>query len=105
MGHRVATETELTDAGLVEGVLRAAGFKFTRKRDTFVITVDGITATLHVRTGRLTSESVEMPKTFGVLRQLYGEAKYRAACERQGITIEGRTIDKDGNIVLMCSME
>jgi hypothetical protein len=29
--------------------------------------------------------------------------RYRAKCERQGVTIESRTVDKDGNVVLLCS--
>jgi hypothetical protein len=88
MGDRVTTETELREAGLVEGALRAAGFEFTREDETFVITAGDITATIDRRTGRVTSESVEMPKKFGLLRQHYAEAKYRAECERQGITGE-----------------
>jgi hypothetical protein len=104
VGHRVTIETELKNAVLVDVALRAAGFAFTREKEAFVIVADDVTATLDTRTGRLTSEDVEMPRKFGLLRQLYTEAKYHAECERQGITFEARTIDKDGNVVLLCSM-
>jgi hypothetical protein len=45
------------------------------------------------------------PEKLGSLRQLYGEARYLAECERQGTTVESRSVDKDGNVVLMCSMK
>jgi hypothetical protein len=97
MRHRVTTETELKEAGLIEVALRAAGFEFTREGEAFAITAaDGVSAPLDLQTGRLTCESVEMPKVFGVLRQHYAEARYRAECERLGIRIESRTVDREG---------
>jgi hypothetical protein len=103
MGLRVTAETELKEVGLVEAAVQAAGFEFTRKKETFVIVAGDVTATLDLKTGRLTSKDVEMPRRLGVLRQYYAEAKYRAECERQGIRIESRTVDQEGNVVLICS--
>lgn len=101
---RTTTETELRDAALVEIALRAAGFTFTREGEAFDIAApEGIRARLDLRTGRLFSDSAEMPKKFCVLRQHYAEARYRAECESLGIKIEARTVDREGNIILMCS--
>lgn len=38
------------------------------------------------------------------LQQFYAEAKYKKELTRQGGYVEGRTVDKDGNIVLMCAI-
>lgn len=38
------------------------------------------------------------------LQQLYAEAKYKKGLERCGGYVEGRTVDTDGNIILMCAI-
>ncbi len=104
MAHQVTTETELTDASLLASALRAASIAFRIEKRKVVMTQGEATATLDLRTGRVTGDVEVMDRRLGIVKQLYGEAKYRAECERQGITIEARTVDKDGSIVLMCSM-
>jgi hypothetical protein len=104
MSHRVTTETEMTDENLVATALRAAGIEFTMQKRSVVISEGDATAILNLKTGRLTYGTGPLPEKLGLLKQLYGEAKYQAACEREGITIESRTVAANGDIVLICSM-
>ena len=104
MSHRVTTETEMTDANLVANAMQAAGIEFTVQKRNVVFSDGDAKAILNLKTGRLTYPTGAIPEKLGLLKQLYAEAIYRAGCERQGITIESRSVDKDGNIVLMCSV-
>ena len=65
------------------------------KRKAVLSDGEATTASLDFKTGRLTYDPGPMAGKIGRLRQLYGEARYRAECERRGITVEGRTVDKD----------
>jgi len=104
MSHRVTTETEMTDANLVATVLRAAGIEFTMQKKNVLISEGDATAILNLKTGRLTYSTGPVPEKLGLLKQLYAEATYRAACMREGVTIESRTVDKNGDIILMISV-
>jgi hypothetical protein len=101
----VTTETEMTDANLVATVLRAAGIEFTMQKKNILISTGDGTAILNLKTGRLTYNTGATPEKLGLVRQLYSEATYRAACEREGVEIMDRTVDKNGDIILMISIE
>jgi hypothetical protein len=105
MSHRVTTETEMTDANLVATVLRAAGIEFTMQKRNVLISEGDATAILNLQTGRLTHGSGPVPEKLGLVRQLYAEATYRAACVRDGVDIVDRTVDKNGDIILMISVK
>ena len=49
--------------------------------------------------------SGQQTEKLGLVRQLYAEATYRAACVREGVDIVDRTVDKNGDILLMISVE
>jgi hypothetical protein len=108
MSHRVTTETEIKDKALLTVAAKTAGITFTEQGTDQIRFTGGklSNATLDLRTGRITGDTDygHTESGLGVLRQAYGEAKYKDECRRQGITIENRQVDRDGNIVLMCSM-
>lgn len=107
MSHRVTTETEIKDRVLLTQAAKAAGITFTEHGNTVRFTSGAMSgATLDLGTGRITGDSDygHTASGLGALRQSYGEATYRNQCGRQGIQIESRTLDREGNIVLMCSM-
>ena len=105
MSHRVTTETEMTDANLVATVLRAAGIEFTMQKKNVLISQGDGTAILNLKTGRLTYGTGPVPEKLGLVRQLYAEAQYRAACEREGVEIVDRTVDKNGDVILKISVK
>lgn len=105
MSHRVTTETEMTDANLVATVLRAAGIGFTMQKKNILISDGDAKAILNLQTGRFTYGTGQAPEKLGLVRQLYAEAKYREACAREGVNIESRTVDKNGDIILMISVK
>lgn len=60
---------------------------------------------IDVKTGQLFYD-VEFFKAeqFDPLKQAYAEAKYKLECMRQGVQIESREVDAQGQVVLMCSL-
>jgi hypothetical protein len=107
MSHRVTTDTEIKDRVLLTQAAKSAGVTFTEHGSTIRFTSGPLaSATLDLSTGRITGDSDygHTSSGLGVLKQHYGEAKYKAECSRQGIQIESRSLDREGNIVLMCSM-
>jgi hypothetical protein len=108
MSHRVTTETEIKDKVTLTAACKTANISFVDQgHDSIRFTSGGLTnAVLDLKTGRITGDSDygHTRDGLGALRQHYGEAKYKAECARQGIQIESRTVDREGNIVLMCSM-
>jgi hypothetical protein len=108
MSHRVTTETEMKDKNLTVQALKNAGLSFQEVGSSQIRVTSGRmnNATIDLNSGRITGDTDHGhdPETLGMLRQFYGEAKYRAECTKQGISIESRTVEKNGTIVLMCSM-
>jgi hypothetical protein len=108
MSHRVTTETEIKDKALLMQACKTAGITFADHGNDHVRFTSGklSNAVLDLRTGRITGDTDygHTESGLGVLRQAYGEAKYKDECHRQGISIESRTVDKNGDIILMCSM-
>ncbi len=107
MSHRVTTETEIKDKALLVQACKTTGITFSEQGEQIRFTSGKMAnATLDLRTGRITGDSDygHTSSGLGELRQAYGEAKYKGECARQGIQIESRSVDREGNIVLMCSM-
>lgn len=107
MSHRVTTETEIKDKALLTQACKTANITFSEHGETIRFTSGSMSgATLDLKSGRITGDSDygHTHDGLGVLKQAYGEAKYKNECSRQGIQIESRTVDREGNIVLMCSM-
>jgi hypothetical protein len=106
MSRRVTTETEMKERSLVEQACKTQKISYTVHGDNVRFTSGGLQgASLDLRTGRITGDS-DYGHTAGVLgslRQAYGEAKYRKECVKQGITVESRSVSREGDIILMCS--
>jgi hypothetical protein len=108
MSHRVTTETEIKDKALLTQACKTAGVTFAEMGQESIRFTSGplSNAVLDLRSGRITGDSDYGHTTSGlsILKQHYGEAKYKNECARQGIQIESRNVDHEGNIILMCSM-
>jgi uncharacterized protein (DUF1499 family) len=108
MSHRVTTETEMKDKGILAQACKSAGINFVDQGGNAVRFVGGDlnNAVLDLRTGSITGDSDHghTKAKLDSLKQTYGETMYRAECMSQGIQIENRTVNKAGEIVLTCSM-
>lgn len=108
MSHRVTTETEIKDKVMLTQACKTANISFVDQGQDQVRFTSGAlaNAVLDLKSGRISGDSDygHTSSGLGVLRQAYGEAKYKSECARQGIQIESRSLDHEGNIVLMCSM-
>ena len=108
MSHRVTTETEIKDKAMLTQACKTAKITFVDQGANAVRFTSGSmnNAVLDLTTGRISGDSDygHTASGLGVLRQAYGEAKYQMECARQGIQIESRITDHEGNIILMCSM-
>lgn len=107
MSHRVTTETEIKDKALAIAALKTAGISYVEQGNDVLRFTSGrmANASLDLRTGRITGDTDygHTQDGLGVLRQNYGEAKYRQECLKQGVSIESREVDREGNIILMWS--
>jgi hypothetical protein len=107
MSHRVTTETEIKDKALLTAACKTAGINFTGDGDVIRFTSGPLAnATLDLKSGRITGDTDygHSKEALGVLKQGYSEATYRAACMREGVQIESRNVEKNGDIVLMISV-
>lgn len=107
MSHRVTTKTEIKDADLAKSALQQAGYSFTEQGSNLFITSGDLrNATINLQTGDVTGDTDygHRADAFGALRQFYSEAKYKKELARNGGYIDQRTVDREGNIVLMCTV-
>lgn len=107
MSRRVTTKTEIKDRDLAIQALKGAGMTYREQGKTLFITSGRMAnASIDLTTGEVTGDSDygHNSGTLGGLRQSYGEAKYRAECLKQGISITSRHVEKNGDVVLMCRM-
>ena len=84
---------------------KQAGITATEQQDTLRFTSGTMAnATLDLRTGRISGDTDHGHTSEGLsaLVQHYGEAVYRQECTKQGISVESRHTDRNGNIVLTC---
>ena len=107
MSRRVTTKTEMKDRNLVLQALKGAGMTYRESGKIIHVTSGRMAnATIDLTTGEIIGDSDygHDSGTLGGLRQAYGEAKYRAECIKQGISITSRSVEKNGDIVLMWHM-
>ncbi len=105
MSRRVTTKTEIKDKDLAVQAMKAAGLQYQDQGESLHITSGKMRgAIVDLRTGDISGDSDYGHTTegLGMLRMHYGEAKYRRECLRQGITIESRTLNKAGEVELIC---
>lgn len=104
MSHRVTTQTEIKDRDLAIQALKKAGLGYSEVGSNIQITSGRMAnATINLDTGLISGDTDygHNSETLGMLRQAYGEAKYVRECNKQGVMIEGRNVEKNGDIVLM----
>jgi uncharacterized protein (DUF1499 family) len=108
MSHRVTTQTDMKNKDYVVQACKSAGISYVEAgKDLIRFTSGGVqNAVLNLRTGEISGDTDygHTRDKLGALRQAYGEAAYRAECLKQGITVEDRQVDREGNVVLMWSM-
>jgi len=107
MSHRVTTQTEIKDQALAIQALKAAKMDFTQSGSTIRITSGPIAgASINLTTGDVEGDTDQghrrSDNSLGLLKRHYAEAKIQQECRIQGITIESRTVEKDGRIRLRC---
>jgi hypothetical protein len=104
MSHRVTTQTEIKDRALAIQALKSAGLSYNEVGSTIQITSGRMaSASIDLNTGLISGDTDygHNQDSLGMLRQYYGEAKYRLECNKQGVMIESRAVEKNGDIVLM----
>lgn len=107
MSHRVTVQTEIKDKALAISALKAGNISYREQGDMLHLTSGGFDgATINLRTGDISGDTDygHQAGKLGLLRQNYSEAKYRAEAIKQGISITSKSVNKDGDIVLMCRM-
>lgn len=107
MSRRVTTKTEIKDKDLAVQAMKAAGLQYQDQGESLYITSGPMRgATIDLRSGSISGDSDYGHTTegLGMLRMHYGEAKYRRECLKQGITVESRSLNKAGEIELICNM-
>jgi hypothetical protein len=105
MSRRVTTRTEIKDKDLAKDALKIAGFSYRDEGNTLLITSGKLAnARIDLTTGTVSGDSDyrHSEEAMGELRRHYGEAKYTLECRRQGITIESRTVNRAGEVELVC---
>jgi hypothetical protein len=107
MSRRQTLVTEINNKAILTQAAKTAGIHFVEVgRNTVRFTTGTLNgAVLDLDTGRIDGDSDygHTTETLGMLRQTYGEALYRDECMRQGISIESRQVEPNGEVILMCS--
>jgi len=94
----------MKDKSLAIAAIKAAGLGYTEVGNTIRFNSGRMAnATLDLTTGDISGDTDygHTQDVLGALRQNYGEAKFKQECNKQGIMIESRQVEKNGDIVLM----
>jgi hypothetical protein len=97
----------ITDRELAVSSLKKLGYGYREAGNSLTITSGPMSnALLNLESGEVTGDTDYGHSREGLqaLNQTYGEQKYVQECQRQGITIESRSVDQQGNVILMCAM-
>jgi len=103
MSRRVTTNTEIKDKDLAIAALKQAGVMHDVSGNTIRMSSGFMAgATLDLTTGVISGDSdYGNSENFGLLRQFYGEAQFKAECLKTGIVIDERLNDNEANTVLL----
>lgn len=103
MSHRVTTQTQIKDKTLALEAFAQAGVKFKPAgANAFDIESGRSKGKIDLSSGVITGDTDRWADTdFDVLRQAYAEGAYVSELRRQGATIQSRTTDQEGNIVIV----
>jgi hypothetical protein len=105
MSRRITQNTDITNKELAIMALNAAKISFEEQGEILYLKSGAFqNATLNLKTGTISGDSDfgHRKEEFGLLRQHYAEAESRLACQRIGDTIDERSLNAEGDIVLMC---
>lgn len=106
MSHRVTTQTEMKDKALALQAAKLAGVNVADEGNYLRFTSGPLArASLDLRTGLISGDTDygHTVEKLDALKMHYSEAKYKLECARQGIMIESRTVNKDGEVTLICA--
>jgi len=107
MSHRVTTATEIKDKALAMQAAKAAGVSFVEDVNGLRFTSGTMkNAVLDLKTGQITGDTDygHTSEKLGLLRMHYSEAKYKLECARQGIMVESRQVNRDGEIEMIIAV-
>jgi len=107
MSHRVTTQTEIKDKALAIQAANSAGISFTEDANGLRFTSGSMkNAVLNLKTGEITGDTDYGHTTdkLGLFRMHYGEAKYKLECARQGIMVESRQMNRDGEVEMIIAV-
>ena len=107
MSKRVTTKTAVKDKDLAKRGLTLAKINFREEGNNLRI-IDGKFrgVTVNTSTGEIVSDSDYGLKDadFNQIRQAYSEAICHKRAQVDGIQIDERTVERNGDIVLLCHM-
>lgn len=107
MSRIITTQTQMKDKELAVLACNQAGISFRDEGDQFVFTSGPLAhARLDLKTGAITGDTDfgHSKAKLGMLRQHYSEQQFKREAQKVGTTIDERTTDKEGNVVLMWHM-
>ena len=103
MSHRVTTQSQIKNKDLAVQAFKAAGLTASAVGPTkFEVRAGRSVGVLDLDTGVIAGDTDRWSENdFDGLRQHYAEASYVAELRRTGASIQERTVDKEGNIVIV----
>lgn len=107
MSHRITTKTEIKNPDIAGKALKSAGWTYSEKStSTWAITSGPMKgASINFQTGEISGDSDYLNRgddSMGALKRHYAEALFRAEAQKRGIDIISRTVEKTGEIELLC---
>jgi len=107
MSRRVTFRSELKDRDLAVQALQALKYNFDEAGNSTLLITSGpmSRATINFKTGEVEGDSDFHTKgELGGLRQAYSEAEFRRITQRQGATIESRTVNGKNEVEMLVRM-
>ena len=104
MSRRVSTKTNITNKDVAVSALNFAQVQHSVSGNRIFLSSGPLRgAVLDLETGDLSGDTDfgHNEHTFEVIKQYYAEALFRVEASKIGTTIDQRTVDHEGNIVLM----
>jgi hypothetical protein len=103
MSHRVTTKTSITNNDYAIAALAKAGFTHkSTGASKLEVRKGSSVGDLDLTTGEITGDTDRWKAgDFDLLSQAYAEEAYVSELRRQGASIQERTVDTEGNIVIV----
>lgn len=107
MSKRITVKTNITDVNYASTALQQAGWGFVVNGNVVQITSGPCrNANIDLRTGDVSGDTdwKHTSASLGQLRQGYAEVKFRAEAFKEGVQINQRIVEKNGDVRLKCRM-